>query len=286
MREGKLVSVGQAVCADANFSLVGLVGKGSYKETYHVITEDGSSLALKVFSPGNSPERTEREIDAIRRCNHPNIGRLISIRVQTVDSLQYLTTLEEYLPGGTLGERINGKRVPLSDVLRIGKALISAVGHIASHDLVHRDIKPDNIMFRDDGLDPIIVDFGIVRDLSLSSITKSWLAAGPGTPYYAAPEQLENRKHLIDWRTDQFALGVVLTETALGYHPYSNDGDAPIDVVTRVAERGSFSDRFIRDTEELQLGVLTTMVAPWPVQRFRKADELLEAWQQQGRANG
>jgi serine/threonine protein kinase len=150
-----------------------------------------------------------------------------------------------------------------------------------SHDLVHRDLKPDNIMFQEDGVTPMVVDFGLVRDLSSTSITGTWLPMGPGTPYYSAPEQLNNDKELINWRTDQFALGVLLTECILGYHPYSEIGDDPARVVGRVAQKDGPTDRFKADVTRLGLPLLIHMTAPWPVARYRMPEDLAQAWQEQ-----
>jgi len=87
-------------------------------------------------------------------------------------------------------------------------------------DLVHRDIKPANIMFKEGLETPVLVDFGIVRDLAATSLTQTWSPIGPGTPFFASPEQLNNEKHLIDWRSDQFSLGVTLYFARTARHPY------------------------------------------------------------------
>ncbi len=134
----------------------------------------------------------------MQRCSHPNIGRLSAIAEFYHEGAQYLLSGEEFLPGGTLTSRLRRDLLSGPETRDIGGQLVSAIAHIASHDLVHRDIKPDNILFRADGVTPVIVDFGLVRDLVRTSLTQTWLMRGPGTPFFAPSEQLRNEKALID----------------------------------------------------------------------------------------
>lgn len=277
-----LSEVAQSICNATGYDYIGRVGEGSFKETFHVRTSTGTSAALKVLRQNSAIERIRREVEAMARCSHPNIGRLYSVEVFPYKGENFLYMTEEFLEGGTLTNRLAMGNLQVAEVVALGEPLISAVSQIASLDLVHRDLKPDNIMFRSDGTTPVIVDFGVVRDLTQASLTHDWLLRGPGTPYYAALEQLENKKELIDWRTDQFALGVLLTECALSYHPYSQPGDDKDDVVQRVATRQVPSARFLADTKNLGLIALEKMVAMWPVLRYRTPEELLQAWQSQG----
>jgi len=168
----------------------------------------------------------------------------------------------------------------LKSRLVLGEKLIDAVAHIADNYVVHRDLKPDNILLRGGITQPVIIDFGIARDLSERSLTADWLPMGPGSPFFAAPEQLNNQKNLINWRTDQFALGVVLSICAFQEHPY-NSG-FPAQTVDNVARRGAYSSTFLPNIERFNLPALQKMVSPWPVQRFAQPNDLLQAWRQQG----
>ncbi len=273
------VEVAQAYCATNGHRFIGPVGAGAFKETFHVVLATGEPQALKVYQPGFSPERTSRELSAMQRCSHPNIGRLTSIAGFYHDGVQYLLSVEEFLSGGTLTTRLQGGLLSGPEAEDLGRQLARAVVHIASRDLVHRDIKPDNILFRADGVTPVIVDFGLVRDLVRTSLTQTWLMRGPGTPYFAPPEQLRNEKALIDWRSDQFSLGVVVALSAFGFHPYQEMGESPAVTVERVAERGLQGARFVDAANQAGMPFLIRMTAPWPVQRFRTPDELQRVWE-------
>lgn len=276
-----LEDVARAICSAQGLRFVRFVGSGAFKETYEV-QQGGSALALKVYNSKNRPERAAREIDAMTRCAHPNIGRLISVAMHSAPSGQYAFSLEEYFGGGTLSSRLAPGSLTPVQVRALGADLISAIAHIAALDLVHRDLKPDNIMFRGDGVTPAVVDFGLVRDLNARSLTQTHVMQGPGTPLYAPAEQLLNEKGRIDWRADQFSLGVVLCYCAFGVHPYQAPGDGPMEIVARVAERRTPVESFVESARAAGLPVLERMVAPWPVQRFRTPDALALAWSAQG----
>jgi serine/threonine protein kinase len=262
---------------------MGPVGAGAFKETFHVILATGEPQALKVYQPGFSPERTSRELSAMQRCCHPNIGRLSAIVGFYHEGVEYLLSLEEYLSGGTLTARLNRGLLCEPEAWTTGRQLVSAITHIASLELVHRDIKPDNILFRADAITPVIVDFGLVRDLVRTSLTQTWLMQGPGTPFFAPPEQLRNEKAMIDWRSDQFSLGTVMALSVFGFHPYQEHGASPQETVKRVGERGPQTGRFLSAATGSGLPFLLRMTAPWPVERFRTPVELERVWQEGSR---
>jgi serine/threonine protein kinase len=125
---------------------------------------------------------------------------------------------------------------------------------------------------------PVIDDFGLVRDLEAPSLTQSWAIRGPGTPFYAPPEQLNNEKDLIDWRADQFSLAVAITLITFGAHPYEKQGMSMAELVEAVATRSGPTDKFIAAAQGAHLAPLVKMVAPWPVSRYRTPALLTAAW--------
>jgi serine/threonine protein kinase len=264
-----LTHVAQAICADRNLSFIGPAGEGTFKQTFRVQEADGTLVALKVYKPGYDSERSDREIHAMETCDHPNIARLYALAHFDCAGQDHLYTLEEFFGGGTLTNRIMTHGImDTATVISLGNDLIDAVGHIASHRFVHRDLKPDNIMFRVgsdtpvvvDSDTPVVVDFGIVRDLTAATLTADWMPMGPGTPYFAAPEQLNNSKQLIDWRTDQFSLGVVLAVCGFGQHPYDSTGNAAVTIQT-VGTRGPLAPAFRHNVQQSGLIALERMVA-------------------------
>ena len=276
-----LEPVAQAICGALGCTYSGQAGEGAFKQTFRV-EQHGQPRALKVYNPGFPVERTQRELNAVMRCRHPNIGTLSAASIFDTGTEQFLFTLEDFLEGGTLSTRTAaGRLLQPAEGKAIGAQLIDAVAHIASHHFVHRDIKPDNILFKADGRTPVLVDFGLVRDLRDSSLTQTWLLQGPGTPLFAPAEQLLNDKDLIGWRSDQFSLGVTLSYAIFGAHPYSDTGLTNPEIVGRVAERRPPGTWFVERANAVGLTALPRMVNPWPIERFRTPADLATAWANQ-----
>jgi len=274
----ELEEVARKICGERGLQFIKPEGEGTFKETFQVRMAGGKSIALMLYKAKTVTRRDKREIDSMLRCNHKHIARLLSVETYCFNGQNLLAITEEYLPGGTLGQK---GRLTTAQCLAIGDQLIDALCHIAPLNLVHRDIKPENIMFTADGVTPVLTDFGVVRVLSDSSLTPTWAARGPGTPFFSSPEQLNNEKDLIDWRSDQFSLGIVLASLTLGDHPYRLPGMPDEDVVERVSSRGGPSNHFLRGVDAARLPALLRMAAPWPVDRFRKPDLLAKAWRSQ-----
>jgi|ERR1700731_2156418 len=276
-----LEAIAQAICTTAGLSFQKKLGEGAFKEVF-LVTSVKEPKALKIIKPGLATERTEREVEAMTRCRHRYIAALETVAEFTHSSGRYTYLIEEFIGGGTLDEALQKGPLPRDPILRLGSALIEAVAHIGANELVHRDIKPANILFRATTGDPVIVDFGLVRDLRQSSITVTWQTCGPCTPLYASPEQLTNDKPIIGWRSDQFSLGVVLGFAALGMHPFAQPGDQPAQTVVRVERKEGPSAEFIQAAKTAGLPVLVRMVGNWPVERIRKSHDLMQEWQRQG----
>ena len=279
-----IADVAAAICAARGVVLGVCLGSGAFKTAYRVNEPGGVTYALKIIRSSVASPRTNREVEAIRRCDHGCIARLFEVGSHPYDGSQYEFIIEEYVDGGTLKSRLESEgQLEDEELCSLGSMLIDALAHLAGLGLVHRDIKPDNIMYRAETGEPVLVDFGLVRDLAAPSLTPSHLPRGPGTPYFAAPEQLNNEKHLIDWRTDQFSLGVVLYFAGFRSHPYQHTGE-PIyarDTVERVAARGMRGESFDAALEASQLRCLDKMTRGWPIERYRMPQHLALAWEDQ-----
>ena len=143
---------------------------------------------------------------------HPNIVPIHDIG-QTEDSF-YMAM--EYLKGGNLSERMREEGLSVAEVIRICTQIAHALETAHQHNIIHRDMKPANIMFRDD-LTPVLTDFGIAKQTdSEHSLTKTGMVIG--TPYYMSPEQITGKE--VDGRADLYSLGVMFYELLVGHLPF------------------------------------------------------------------
>jgi serine/threonine protein kinase len=266
----ELTGVAESVAIELGLKDVTFCGKGSFKETYRALDKSGKSIAIKLVDRTKIDRvRTEREIGALKRCDSPYVAKVLGTRsFQAPDGHAFDIVLEEFLGGGSLEDRLRLSRMEQAQVVSLAIGLLLAVRDLLPLHLVHRDIKPANIMFRLGSADPVLVDFGIVRDLSQTSLTETWLPNGPCTPFYASPEQLNNDKAMIDWRSDQFSIGIVAGHLLTDLHPYQTDSADPSSAVHAARERRGPTEEFKKAMNRAGLSAVTKMVAAWPVQRF------------------
>jgi len=180
------------------------------------------TVAIKLLHPhhANDPtvvERFERESRAAAQLAHPNAVRIYDTGRQ--DDLVYLVM--EHVDGPSLREvlRSQGELDPVA-VAAVGEQVASALGEAHAHGLVHRDVKPANILIAADGTVKV-TDFGIAKALASAEVTLTTPGTVVGTAAYVAPEQLEDGN--IDARADIYALGVVLHECLTGRPAFSGD---------------------------------------------------------------
>lgn len=206
----------------AGYSIKKLIGIGGMSKVY--LAHDNKlkrPVAIKILSPSYAKEKriTKRFIKEARTAAQLQHSNIISIFDVGMEKKYYYIAME-YLRGSLKDKlkRGNLKNDPAT-ALKIIKDVAGALSYAHKRGFIHRDIKPDNIMFRNDGT-VVLVDFGIVKALrSNSNLTRTGISIG--TPKYMSPEQMRAKK--IDQRSDIYSLGIVLYETFTGNAPFKDD---------------------------------------------------------------
>jgi serine/threonine protein kinase len=207
------------------FAMLARIGEGGQAQVYLAEREyDGLRVALKVLDGRlrNDKvflERFVREYKLLARFEIEHVARIYDQGF--AGEHPYIAM--EYLPSGTLATRIREGLTPRA-ALRITAQVARALDAIHTRGIVHRDMKPANILFRADGR-PVIVDFGLAMDLALnSSLTGQQRLLA--TPRYMSPEQCLGRK--VDARSDIYSLGCILWEMLTGTRIYESSGPADL----------------------------------------------------------
>jgi serine/threonine-protein kinase len=196
------------------------VGRGGDARVFLAVDRAGQKVALKILHPefleSVAADRFLREIRLVSKLNHPHIARLLDSGER--DWFVYLATT--FIDGPSLREVLGrGRRLSVSDTLRLACDLLGALDHAHQFGIVHRDVKPENVIIsRERGA--ILVDFGIARAI-VTSISKEITRTGitVGSSAYMSPEQI-NGDQDIDCRSDLYSLGCVLFECLAGRPPF------------------------------------------------------------------
>lgn len=253
-------------------------GQGVVYKARQVST--GREVAVKVLHCGaqaNPVEvaRFEREIKLLARLRHPNIVALLDGGIS--EGSRYLVM--DFVDGEPLDRFVRSGSLGLREVLGMMAKICEAVGAAHHRGIVHRDLKPSNVRIDGKG-EPHVLDFGLAKliddvdepDKFSSQITMTGQFVG-SLPW-AAPEQVDNRSHDVDMRTDVYALGVILYVLITGRHPYPLVGNVRSAFEHIVSTPPTPPSRFVpnldRDVETIILKCLTKDTA----RRYQSGDEL------------
>ncbi len=281
----------------AGFEILHQIGRGSMASVFlaRQLSLGGRLVALKVLpsSAALSPRARARfvaEARALAKLRHAHVVIVHDV-VESGDLCAYAM---DWIEGATLAQVIAALReersnasiarilgdssgvlsamTPTVFACRVGIAIARALGAVHRAGLLHRDVKPSNILLRRDGT-PVLSDFGLVRESDSGHLTRSGQYVG--TPSYSAPEQLHGDLDAVDARSDVYSLGVTLYEALTLRLPYS--GRSPAEILAR-AEAGSLVP--LRKVDAALPRDLETIVAkaldPDREQRYASADELAD----------
>ncbi len=259
---------------DGRYQVESEIGRGGNARIFLARDPEGRQVALKILHPellvSVAADRFLREIKLASRLSHPHIARLLDSGER--DWLVYYVM--DFVDGQTLRERLDSSRqLSIAETLRIASDLLDALDHAHRQGIIHRDVKPANVVLSAQGA--ILLDFGIARAVVASGsdqLTRSGIAVGTST--YISPEQITAVTD-IDHRCDIYSLGCVLYECLAGQAPFVHRNEA---VVLQLHLTQPAPDvRTLRsDTPPELATAIAKAMAKTPNERWRSAAEMRE----------
>lgn len=254
-----------------------LIGEGGMGKVYEAVHEImGRTVAIKVVSTKftdnkSNTVRFNQEIRALAKLNHPNI--VIIFDAGKVKSRHYFAM--ELLLGQSLKAYVDSKTfLQEKEALQIIRATARALGHAHAKNVIHRDVKPENLIF-DINKIPKLTDFGLVMHYDTDHMTLTQEGMIVGSFYYASPEQVDGRRD-IDGRSDIYSLGATLYYALTGHTVYS--GSTPQELLTKHL-RGQYASpkKYNPHISETTVRLLKKMLAVNRDRRFQTMTEVIEA---------
>jgi formylglycine-generating enzyme required for sulfatase activity/tRNA A-37 threonylcarbamoyl transferase component Bud32 len=259
----------------ASYQVERAIGQGGFAAVY--LVRDLTlkrPLAVKVLSPDlllstTAQERFRREAETIAQLSHPHIVPLHFIG--SAQDVVYLVMA--YVDGESLADRIQREgRLDPEETARILREVASALDLAHRRGVIHRDIKPHNVLLERETGRSLVTDFGIARTAENASLTASGMVVG--TPTYMSPEQVTG--DVVDHRADLYALGVMGYEMLVGRPPFG--GTTPTEILMkRVAEPAEPVEKARPDTPPALAAVLNRCLQRDPEKRFNSGGEIVRA---------
>ncbi len=251
------------------------LARGGAARVFLARDKSGSPVALKILHPelavSVTAERFVREISFLSKIDHPNIASLTDYGES--DWLVYYVM--DYIAGPTLREHLTRvKQASISDTCHIAAQLLDALKYAHDMGIVHRDVKPENVVLASTG--PVLMDFGIARVIASSGhdrLTRSGFAVG--TSSYMSPEQVSGVED-IDHRSDLYSLGCVLFECLAGRPPFTSLREELVLSMHHAAPAPDITE-FRKDVSEALAEIVRRALKKDREDRWQSAAEMREA---------
>lgn len=251
------------------------IARGGAAYVYEARDGEGRAVAVKILRPELAvtvtADRFLREVDFLSRLEHPSVARVLD----SGEAEFFLFYVMPMIEGPSLRQHLDrARRVSIDDTRRIGLDLLGALAYFHGRGIVHRDVKPDNIVLRPEG--PVLVDFGIAKAIAeagTNRLTRSGFTVG--TSHYMSPEQVLGAAD-VDHRCDLYSLGCVLFECLAGRPPFWHHRDELVLHMQQVEPAPDVRE-FRDDTPRTLAGLIARALEKERERRWQTAGEMLDA---------
>lgn len=218
--------------------------------------------------------RATREIEIMKKCESEYLVQLGPVGLTYTDysGKRFIFYTEDLIKGESLDEILRSRKLTQHESVILSINITDAIEALWEIGMVHRDIKPQNIMKSEDGKF-ILLDAGIAFDTSGENVTKTLVVVG--TAIYMSPEQVENRRTDLDFRSDLYLLGLVLYESISGRHPYYERGMNTLQIANKIVESSPRKLDGTNTSINLQFEkIIYRLLSYQPHLRFRNCESL------------
>jgi len=265
--------IGESVGPYKIIAQIGQGGMATVFKAHHAALDRFVALKVLYSDLGQDPTftaRFKREARVVAKLDHPNIVPVYDFAEE--DGHPYLVM--KFIEGETLKERMTRSPLPPEEIVRVAEAIGDALGYAHRQGILHRDVKPSNVLIGPDG-HVYLADFGLAR---IAQETSATLTAGAliGTPHYISPEQAIGAKDLNEG-TDIYSFGVMLYEMTVGRPPFV--GDTPLSVIYNHIHKPFPMPRSINPSvPEAMDWVFLKALAKEPAERYASVNEMIAAF--------
>ena len=250
-----------------------LLSEGGQKSVFKIAHPLYGESVIKIgdYEQDTELERIRREVEVLRSIKSEYFPKIYEFEENQKE--KKFKIIEEYVQSVPLSEKMS--MFETSDkTFSFLLDMVTGLNVLWQKKIVHRDIKPENILITD--VDTIkIIDLGIARVLDAESLTATACLIGPCTAIYASPEQIQNHKLDIDWRSDQFSLGIVAGQLLCGgQHPFSPNLVSGNSIVSNIITGNWFKD-CLETVDKNSRHIITKMLGNKRHQRFRTPEILM-----------
>jgi eukaryotic-like serine/threonine-protein kinase len=221
--------------------------------------------------------RAKREIEIMTKVDTPHLVKLgpIGLNVTDYKKKTILFFSEEYIDGTDLSKVLKlNDSLSFKQTIDLAIDIATAIEHLSSINMVHRDIKPQNIMLNKNG-QFVLLDTGIAFDMQGETLTAAFHIVG--TKIYMSPEQLNGLRRDLDFRSDLFLLGIVMYESVTGIHPFYKPGEQTLQIFANIATLSAESPKnIVLDMPKKLERIIMRLLAKEPHLRYKSCEQLIK----------